>query len=115
MEDGDVNEELMKMFFNAALSEGIDIAIDKFWDLSTEELIQLAQQMNLGEDDIFSKLESMQIDPAAVDEAMKEALASAQESEENLQIDEVNADVVAGSSSANAEQRQPEENFDDLD
>lgn len=84
MGEADLNEDLIRLFFQSAVTEGIDTAIDKYWDLSSEELIQLAQQLNIsssGEDDFFGGL--TKLDTSKLDEIIEA---------EDVEIAEVDVD-----------------------
>jgi len=49
MQDSDMSEDFIRFFFETAITEGIEPALDKFWDLSSEELTALMSQLNIGE------------------------------------------------------------------
>ncbi|KAL0486510.1 GTP binding protein [Acrasis kona] len=53
MQESDLSEDFIRMFFTAAISEGIENALEKFWDLPPQELEELMKQMNLQEGGLF--------------------------------------------------------------
>eukprot|EP00761_Pharyngomonas_kirbyi_P003500 gb/GECH01003504.1/.p1 GENE.gb/GECH01003504.1/~~gb/GECH01003504.1/.p1 ORF type:complete len:487 (+),score=178.05 gb/GECH01003504.1/:1-1461(+) len=47
LEEDDFSEDMMQLFFAVVFKEGADAAIDKFWDISMEEVAVLSQQLNV--------------------------------------------------------------------
>jgi len=55
--EADLDEEVVQLFFEAAIVEGIEKALDKMWDMSGKELMELRKQMVLEGKDIFAGLD----------------------------------------------------------
>jgi len=57
-DEADLDEDIVKLFFEHALKDGIEIAFDKLWDLTTEELLDLKKNMPIDEEGggLFSRI-----------------------------------------------------------
>lgn len=50
MDESDFSEDIMQLYFTCAFKEGADAAIDKFWDMSPEEIAEMASLLSLSDD-----------------------------------------------------------------
>jgi predicted GTPase len=57
MQESDLNEDFIKLFFESAITEGIELALEKFWDLPAEELAELMKQMTLQPGGLFGNFD----------------------------------------------------------
>lgn len=94
MQESDMNEDFIRFFFETAITEGIDPALDKFWDLSGEELTVLMSQMQIGGGPSADNLFFNQDVGTMVQLTEEEQLALA--SQLDVEIGEVNADTLEG-------------------
>lgn len=92
MNEADLSEDMIRMFFESAMIDGIDKALDKFWDLSNEELAQLAIMMAQQ-----GPVMGQGSNPFGIDEERLKQLMQQQgisEQDLALQIENVNIDDV---------------------
>jgi len=52
-----LNEDFIRLFFESAITEGIETAVEKFWDLPAEELVELMKQMSLQPSGLFGNFD----------------------------------------------------------
>lgn len=92
MNEADLSEDMIRMFFESAMIDGIDKALDKFWDLSNEELAQLAYMMAQQGPAMTNTNNPFGIDEERLKKLMQEQGIS--ENDLTLQIENVNIDDV---------------------
>lgn len=93
MQESDLNEDFIKLFFETAITEGIENALEKFWDLPAEELAELMRQMSLQPGGLFGNFDSnddnllqvQDFDPSAFERTLADL-------EDEVRIGNVNVD-----------------------
>jgi len=90
IDEADLSDDLIRTFFECALIEGVDLALDKFWDMTVEELAQYAQVLaqNGGNDGAMNQL----FGGLQLTEDQLKQIQSADEGNADVQIGEVSAD-----------------------
>lgn len=84
MKESDVNEDLIKLFFESAIRDGIDSALDKFWDISSDELKILVEFMKSQPDSLFNNFNFDEATLQRMDESMRRMDETNDEDEETI-------------------------------
>eukprot|EP00818_Percolomonas_sp_WS_P001220 CAMPEP_0117445702 /NCGR_PEP_ID=MMETSP0759-20121206/5939_1 /TAXON_ID=63605 /ORGANISM="Percolomonas cosmopolitus, Strain WS" /LENGTH=521 /DNA_ID=CAMNT_0005237901 /DNA_START=82 /DNA_END=1647 /DNA_ORIENTATION=- len=114
MHESDMSEDLIKLFFEAAIREGIDKALDKFWDISPEELQTLAEYMKSQPDSMFNSFQFDEEGMRTMEEKMQQLEDAGEDDEEKLQQIAENIEKMSLEEPKETETKD-EENNDDLD
>jgi len=110
MQESDTNEEFIKYFFECAITEGVEPALEKFWDLSNDELVQLLANLQIGGDQSQSLFFNRDINEIeGIDNVLTEEEKLALMNSTNLQAE----DIEIGEVTADANDSQQQENDDD--
>lgn len=90
IKESDLNEDFIKFFFETALTQGVEIALDKLWDISSDELAQLMSQMDFSNVGLFG---NVKFDETPNMEDMNQQIEQLMQSVDDVSISEVDVDV----------------------
>ncbi|KAG2393076.1 hypothetical protein C9374_009653 [Naegleria lovaniensis] len=107
IKESDLTEDFIKFFFETAITQGVETALDKLWDLSSEELVQLMSQMDFQHTGLFGHVN---FEEAANMEQIEQLMQNVEDvsiSEVDVELkeeDEEKAPLVQQSSDSSSEQ-----------